>query len=68
MMATSEELRAESERVEAQARQSLQEMKKRVESLYAEIKTILDAFMLYEDNYTKEQERLAKNSDTKPKK
>ena len=67
-MATSEELRAESERVEAQARQSLQEMKKRVESLYAEIKTILDAFMLYEDNYTKEQERLAKNSDTKPKK
>jgi hypothetical protein len=72
-MATSEELRLESERVEAQARQMFQDMKTRLESLATEVRTLLDAFVLYEENYTKEQERKeqerrGQHPDTKPRK
>jgi hypothetical protein len=69
-MLTREELRAESDRVEANATRLFQETKKKVESLYAEIRGVLDAFGAYEDNYIKAQEReeQEKHPDTKPRK
>jgi hypothetical protein len=73
-MLTREELRAESDRVEANATRLFQETKKKIESLYAEIRGVLDAFVAYEDNYIKAQEReehernLERNPDTKPRK
>jgi hypothetical protein len=69
-MLTREELRAESDRVEANATRLFQETKKKVESLYAEIRGVLDAFGAYEDNYIKEQERQEheRNPETKPRK
>ena len=71
-MATSEDLRMESERVEAQAKQTLTDMKARLESLATEVETLLQAFTAWEENYTRDQERRAQerhpqHPDTKPR-